>query len=104
MLIKLVTRVSLVNMANLHSRKNKSKFVEIMPNLAQHFAKNSSISEIIHFQNEQVIRLRRSTKVSSKLEEGGLSVEEERDLLAQKVQLTREIQATLKHFGTVILP
>ena len=45
-----------------------------------------------------------SREVSSKLEEGGLSVEEERDLLAQKVQLTREIQATLKHFGTVILP
>ena len=45
-----------------------------------------------------------SREVSSKLEAGELSVEEERDLLAQKVQLAREIQATLKHFGTVILP
>jgi DNA primase len=44
-----------------------------------------------------------SREVSSKLGAGGL-VEEERDLLAQKVQLAREVQATLKHFGTVILP
>ena len=45
-----------------------------------------------------------SREVSSKLEADELSVEEERDLLAQKVQLAREVQATLKHFGTVILP
>ena len=45
-----------------------------------------------------------SKEVASKLQAGGLSVEDERDLLAQKVQVDREIQATLAHFGTVILP
>ena len=45
-----------------------------------------------------------SREVSAKLEAGGLALEDERDLLAQKVDLDRQIQATLAHFGTVILP
>ena len=45
-----------------------------------------------------------SKEVATKLQAGGLSVEDERDLLAQKVQVDRAIQATLAHFGTVILP
>ena len=52
-----------------------------------------------------LLDLRKASKeVAKKLEQGGLSVEDERDLLAQKVQLDREIQTTLAHFGTVILP
>jgi DNA primase len=52
-----------------------------------------------------LLDLRKASKeVSNRLEQGGLSVEVERDLLAQKVQLDREIQSTLAHFGTVILP
>ncbi|MGB2423422.1 MAG: toprim domain-containing protein, partial [Flavobacteriales bacterium] len=52
-----------------------------------------------------LLDLRKASKeVATKLEQGGLSVEDERDLLAQKVQLDREIQTTLAHFGTVILP
>ena len=42
--------------------------------------------------------------VQTKLEAGGLDLEEERTLLAQKVRLDRDIQATSAHFGTVILP
>ena len=45
-----------------------------------------------------------SQEVGLKLSAEGLGVEEERDLLSQKVQLDREIQAILAHFGTVILP
>jgi DNA primase len=43
-------------------------------------------------------------RVRTKLEAGGMSVEEERAMLAEKIQLDREIQTTLAHFGTVILP
>ena len=43
-------------------------------------------------------------RVSKQMSQEGLSVEEERALLAEKVQLDREIQSTLAHFGTVILP
>ena len=45
-----------------------------------------------------------SRDLAQKLEAGGMDVEQERDLLAQKVQLDRQIQSTLSHFGTVILP
>ena len=45
-----------------------------------------------------------SRDLAQKLEAGGMDVEQERDLLAQKVQLDRQIQLTLSHFGTVILP
>ena len=45
-----------------------------------------------------------ASDVAAKLETADLSVDEERDLLSQKVKITREIQATLQHFGTVILP
>ena len=45
-----------------------------------------------------------SEEVQAKLEEGHWTVDEERELLAQKVQLDRDIQATSSHFGTVILP
>jgi len=45
-----------------------------------------------------------SEEVQAKLEEGQWTVDEERELLAQKVQLDRDIQATSSHFGTVILP
>ena len=52
-----------------------------------------------------LLDLRKASKeVAKKLEQGRLSVEDERDLLAQKVHLDREIQTTLAHFGTVILP
>ena len=43
-------------------------------------------------------------EVSERLVVGGLSEVAERDLLTQKVQLDREIQHTIAHFGTVILP
>ena len=43
-------------------------------------------------------------RIRTKMEEGGMSVEEERAMLAEKIQLDREIQTTLAHFGTVILP
>ena len=45
-----------------------------------------------------------SEEVSAKLKEDGLSLEMERDLLAQKVHLDTQIRDTLAHFGTVILP
>jgi DNA primase len=45
-----------------------------------------------------------SRDLAQKLEAGEMDVEQERDLLAQKVQLDRQIQSTLSHFGTVILP
>ena len=45
-----------------------------------------------------------SRDLAQKLEAGEIDVEQERDLLAQKVQLDRQIQSTLSHFGTVILP
>ena len=45
-----------------------------------------------------------SEEVQAKLEEGHWTVDEERELIAQKVQLDRDIQATSSHFGTVILP
>ena len=41
--------------------------------------------------------------VTARLAAPGLSVEDERDLLAQKIQLDRKIQTILSHFGTVIL-
>ena len=43
-------------------------------------------------------------RIRTKMEAGGMSVEEERAMLAEKIQLDREIQTTLAHFGTVILP
>ena len=43
-------------------------------------------------------------EVQTKLEAGGLDLDEERTLLAQKVRLDRDIQETSAHFGTVILP
>ena len=43
-------------------------------------------------------------EVQSKLEAGGLDLDEERTLLAQKVRLDRDIRETSAHFGTVILP
>ena len=45
-----------------------------------------------------------SEEVQAKLEEGHWTVDEERELIAQKVQLDRDIQSTSSHFGTVILP
>ena len=42
--------------------------------------------------------------VQTKLEAGGLDLDEERTLLAQKVRLDRDIRETSAHFGTVILP
>ena len=45
-----------------------------------------------------------SRDLAQKLEAGEMDVDQERDLLAQKVQLDRQIQSTLSHFGTVILP
>ncbi len=43
-------------------------------------------------------------EIQSKLEAGGLGLDEERTLLAQKVRLDRDIRETSAHFGTVILP
>jgi len=45
-----------------------------------------------------------SDEVSRRLSEPGLELDEERALLAHKMQLDRKIQTVMAHFGTAVFP